>query len=102
MEFDNDHGPAVLTRPPKHLDYSLTGEETKRAIERGLAEAEWYQCPVPRATLRQLLERRDGPAIRDTILWFTLIIGCGYLTYVFWGHWYAALPYLVYATLYAS
>ncbi|HSV13631.1 MAG TPA: NADH:ubiquinone reductase (Na(+)-transporting) subunit F [Tepidisphaeraceae bacterium] len=102
MEFDNDHGPAVLTRPPKHLDYSLTGEETGRAIERGLAEAEWYQCPVPRATMRELLDRRNGPAIRDTIIWFTLIIGLGALTWWLWPSWWAALPYLAYATLYAS
>jgi len=33
-----------------------------------MAEADWYQCPVPRATLRQLLERRDGPAVRDTLI----------------------------------
>jgi MocE subfamily Rieske [2Fe-2S] domain protein len=96
------HDTAVLTKPPTHLDYSLTGENATRAIERGLAEAEWYQCPVPRATMRKLLERRDGPAIRDTLLWFTLILGSAYLTFVLWGSWWAALPYAVYAVLYAS
>ena len=45
-----DHGTAVLTQPPRKLDYSLTGEETHRAIERGLAEAEWY--PVPSSARR--------------------------------------------------
>ncbi len=49
-------GPA-LTTPPQHLDYSLTGANATFAVERGLAEADWYQCPVPRATMRQLLER---------------------------------------------
>jgi MocE subfamily Rieske [2Fe-2S] domain protein len=96
------HDTAVLTKPPTRLDYSLTGENATRAIERGLAEAEWYQCPVPRATMRKLLERRDGPAIRDTLLWFTLILGSAYLTFVLWGSWWAALPYAVYAVLYAS
>ena len=97
-----DHGTAVLTQPPRKLDYSLTGEESHRAIERGLAEAEWYQCSVPRATMRKLLERRNGPAIRDTILWFALIIGLAALTCYLWGSWWAILPYLAYATLYAS
>ena len=27
--------------------------------------------------MRELLERRDGPAIRDTLLWFALLIGAG-------------------------
>ena len=89
-------------RPPDILDYSLTGENASRAIELGLAEADWYQCPVPRATMRKLLERRDGPALRDTIIWFGLIIGFGYLTWTLWGTWWAVLPYVCYAVLYAS
>src|SRR6266700_8138036 len=107
LETDNGHGidgrgVAVLAKPPAKLDYSLTGEETHRAIERGLAEAEWYQSPVPRATMRKLLERRDGPAIRDTIIWFSLIIGSALFTWHLWPSWWACIPYLVYAVLYAA
>lgn len=98
---DNNHT-AVLAKPPQNLDYSLTGENAARAIERGLAEADWYQCPVPRATMRRLLERRDGPALRDTLLWFALILGSGYATFALWGSWWAAIPYALYAVLYAS
>ena len=97
-----DHDTVSTLRPPTKLDYSLTGESAARAIERGLAEAEWYQTPVPRATMRQLLERCDGPAIRDTIIWFGLIFGAAYATWVLWGSWWAAIPYLIYAALYAS
>jgi len=100
--MDTDHGAAALQRPPKHLDYSLTGENAARAIERGLAEAEWYQCPVPRAEMRLLLERRDGPALRDTMLWFALLLGSGCATWALWGSWWATLPYLVYAAIYAG
>ncbi|WP_438480692.1 NADH:ubiquinone reductase (Na(+)-transporting) subunit F [Oleiharenicola lentus] len=97
-----DHETVSTLRPPTKLDYSLTGESAARAIERGLAEAEWYQTPVPRATMRKLLERRDGPAIRDTLIWFGLILGAAYATWALWGSWWAAIPYLIYATLYAS
>ena len=62
----------VIPHSPLKLDYSLTGVNSTLAVEKGLAEADWYQCPVPRGTMRKLLERRDGPAIRDTILWFAL------------------------------
>ena len=44
-------------------DYGLVGFNARLAVERGLAEADWYQCPIPRETLRELLKRRDGPEI---------------------------------------
>ncbi len=102
MPHDNDPETLLLSRPPEHLDYSLTGENATRAVELGLAEADWYQCPVPRATMRKLLARRDGPAIRDTLVWFGLIFGFGVLTFILWGSWWAAFPYLAYAVLYGS
>ena len=84
------------------LDYSLTGVNSTSAIEKGLAEADWYQCDVPRAVMRSLLARRDGPAIRHTILWFALILGSGYASYASWGTWWFVIPYLIYSVLYAS
>lgn len=95
-------GAATIPAPPTKLDYSLTGVNATVAVERGLAEAEWYQSPVPRETMRSLLQRCDGPAIRDTILWFALILGSGFLTWKLWGTWWAILPYAVYSVLYAS
>jgi Na+-transporting NADH:ubiquinone oxidoreductase subunit F len=96
------HSANVLDTPIRRPDYSLTGLDSTLAIEKGLAEADWYQCAVPREAMRSLLLRRDGPAIRDTILWFALIIGTGYATYRLWGSWWAILPYAVYSMLYAS
>ena len=97
-----EHESLAVLPPPKKLDYSLVGENSRRAVEMGLAEADWYQCPVPRAVLRALLERRDGPALRDTALWFALIAGLGIGTALLWGSPWALLPYLAYAVLYAS
>jgi Na+-transporting NADH:ubiquinone oxidoreductase subunit F len=92
----------TVPKPPIDLDYTLTGVNSTLAVERGLAEAEWYQCPVPRETMRSLLQRRDGPAIRDTILWFALILGAGFMTWFLWGRWWAVIPYMIYSVLYAS
>ncbi|MFA7342767.1 MAG: NADH:ubiquinone reductase (Na(+)-transporting) subunit F [Terrimicrobiaceae bacterium] len=89
-------------KPPASLDYSLTGANATLAVEKGLAEADWYQCQVPRATMRKLLERRDGPALRDTALWFALIIGSGVAGYLLWGTWWAVIPFAIYGVLYAS
>jgi len=84
------------------LDYSLTGANAKRAIELGLAEAEWYQTPVPRAAMRQLLERRDTPAIRDTALLFLILFSAGCATVALWGTWWMVVPYLIYAVFYGT
>ncbi len=100
--MSDEQATGTLAKPPATLDYSLVGLNAARAIEKGLAEADWYQCPVPRDTLRRLLERRNGPALRDTLLWFALIGGFGYATYALWGTWWAALPYAAYAVLYGS
>jgi Na+-transporting NADH:ubiquinone oxidoreductase subunit F len=100
--MSHENGIQTLTKPPQHLDYSLVGENAARAVERGLAEADWYQCPVPRATLRKLLERRDGPALRDTLLLAVILLVSGGLTVHFWGTWWAVLPYLVYAVFYGT
>ena len=85
MDPELDHGTAVISRPPDRLGYTLNAGNSARAIELGLAEADWYQCPVPRATMRKLLARHDGPAVRDTIAWLALIIGSGWLTWELWG-----------------
>jgi len=61
----------------RRSDYSLVGKDTALAIEKGLADAKWYASPVPRDKMRELLERRDGPAIRDTLLWFALLFVFG-------------------------
>jgi len=97
-----EHESTAVMRPPDKLDYSLVGENASRAIELGLAEAEWYQCPVPRNVMRKLLERRDGPAIRDTFIWFALLFGFAAATVALWGSWWAVVPYLCYAVIYGS
>lgn len=95
---------AVQPPPPDtaKIDYSLIGVNSNLAVERGLAEADWYQCPVPRETMRKLLERRNGPAIRDTLLWFSMIGLSAWATIHWWGTWWAALAYLCYAVSYAT
>ena len=102
MKTDHMSGPALVMRPPNVLDYSLTGSNADRAVELGLAEADWYQTPIPRAELRELLQRRDGPAIRDTLILFGLLALTGYATAALWGSWWAAVPYFFYAVLYGT
>jgi fatty acid desaturase len=78
------------------------GLDTKRAEEIGLANAEWYACPISRKRLRELMQRRDGPAARDTLLWFALLIGTGTLGCLTWGTWWAVPWFVLYGVLYGS
>ena len=70
----------------KKRDYSLVGESTRRAIETGLASAEWYHTDVSRKTMKELMQRSDGPAIRDTIIWIVAILGSAAGAHLFLGH----------------
>lgn len=84
------------------LDYSLVGKTSEEAVERGLASATWYHSPISRDQFRALLTRRNGPAVRDTLLWFALILGTAYWGYLWWGSWWAIIPFALYGVLYAS
>jgi Na(+)-translocating NADH:ubiquinone oxidoreductase F subunit len=82
--------------------YILNETNSARAIEQGLAEADWYTSPIPKAELRKLLERRDGPALRDTILWFGLLLASGIGGFLLWGSWWAILPFAIYGVIYGT
>jgi fatty acid desaturase len=83
-------------------DYSITGPENERARERGLASAQWYECPIPRAVMKELMKRKDGPAIRDTLILFASLAVLGYVAFLSWGSWWAVPAFFVYGTFYAS
>jgi fatty acid desaturase len=83
-------------------DYSLTGPSAQHAIESGLAAAEWYHTDVPRKVMKQLMQRRDQPAIRDTIIWALLLIFLPILGIYLWGSWWSVPVWLVYGVIYGS
>ena len=86
----------------KTRDYSIVGEESAAAVTKGLAGADWYRCPISRDQLKTLTKRKDGPAIRDTLIWFTSLVASGGLAWEAWGTWWAVPAFFVYGTLYAS
>ena len=87
-------------------DYQLIGGAGERAVAGKLANAEWYKCPVPRTLMKSLMQRDDAHAIRDTALWYALIIGTGALFVFGWNAGWSAAAlfavYFAYATLYCS
>ena len=83
-------------------NYSLISTQTANAISSGLANANWYTCEVAREDMRKLLVRRDGPAIRDTLIWFSLLAISAYSLVMLWGSLWVIVPISVYGILYGS
>jgi fatty acid desaturase len=83
-------------------DYSLISAANAKAVEIGLANAEWYRTPIPRARLKELMKRKDGPATRDTILWIGAMIVTGGLGAWFWPSPWCIPFFAVYGVLYGS
>ena len=83
-------------------DYSLVGESAKRAIEIGLASAEWYHSDVSRKDMKELMQRSDGPAIRDTLIWLGALALSALGGIWFWGSWACVPFFFVYGVLYGS
>ena len=48
------------------------------------------------------MQRSDGPAIRDTIIWLAAFAVFGAGGYVFWGTWWAVPFFICYGVLYGS
>jgi fatty acid desaturase len=83
-------------------EYKLIGGAGERARAAGLVNATWYKCAVPRQAMKALMQRDDAHAIRDTLLWYALIVASGVLAYLSWGTWWALPAFFVYGTLYCS
>lgn len=96
--------PASVNKSDRQIphDYSLTGPSTQYAIETGLAAAEWYHSDIPRKTMKELMRRRDGPAVRDTIIWVALLVLTAWSGIALWGSWWAVPFWLAYGVLYGS
>ncbi|HWA47244.1 MAG TPA: fatty acid desaturase family protein [Dongiaceae bacterium] len=87
---------------PRRRNYSLVGPDARAAVESGLAGADWYRTEIPRKVMKELMQRSDAPAIRDTLIWLAAIAISAGGSVHFWGSWWC-LPFLVvYGVLYGS
>ncbi|MDI7861571.1 fatty acid desaturase family protein [Rhizobiaceae bacterium n13] len=90
------------SKPAAKRDYSMLGESARSAIETGLASAKWYHTEVPRKTMKELMQRSDGPAVRDTVIWLGSMIVFAGLAIWLWPSWWSVPFFLGYGVLYGS
>lgn len=83
-------------------DYSMLGADGARAVANGLAAADWYHTEVARKEMKALMQRSDAPAIRDTALYYGLMIGFAALGCALWPSMWSLPFWLAYGVLYGS
>ena len=83
-------------------DYNLLGRDSRYAEEHHLISAQWYQAPIPRQRLKELMRRSDTPAIRDTLIWIASFLVTGGLAVYFWPSLWSIPFFLAYGVLYGS
>ena len=93
---------ATISNDLVKRDYRLTGPESQRARERGLADARWFQPVVEPSVMRSLQERSDARASLDTTLWIAALIGAGLLAWWSLGSWWAVPAFALYGALYGG
>ena len=89
-----------MTAPDR--DYSLVGPESQRAVEAGLADAEWYRSPIGFAQLADLTGRSNLRAGADALLWVGLLVASGIWAWSSLGSWWAVPAFVVYGALYGG
>ncbi|MGI9645513.1 MAG: fatty acid desaturase [Ilumatobacteraceae bacterium] len=83
-------------------DYSMTGDDARRAVEQGLADAEWFRPHVDPDRLAELHERTNARGIAEAALWLVLLIGLGVAAVLAVGAWFAVPLFLAYGALYGG
>jgi fatty acid desaturase len=83
-------------------EYRLVGGAGDRAQAAGLVNASWYRCAVPRPLMKELMRRSDARAIRDTLLWYALIVATGLLAWWALGTAWALPAFALYGALYCG
>jgi len=83
-------------------NYCLTGPSTREAIEAGLVAATWYKTAIDRKTLKALMQREDSPALRDTVILFSVMSICVVAAIQLWPSWWSLPFWLAYGVLYGS
>ena len=83
-------------------DYSLLGEDAERAVQSGLAAAQWYHSDIPRPQMKALMKRSDQPALRDAVILFTAMILFAGMGIALWPTWWSLPFWLAYGVLYGS
>ena len=81
---------------------SLVGPDTKKAVEAGFDDAEWYRAPIDADRLKVLMVRRNGRPALDAVLWLALLGGAGTLAFFTLGTWWTIPAFAAFGALWGG
>lgn len=79
-------------------DYTLTGDAARAAIE----SPNWFRPDVDPVAIRDLMQKSDAIALRDTALWLGCMGVFATLAILLWPTWWSLPFWLAYGVLYGS
>lgn len=85
----------------KWKDYRLNAANSVQAEKRGLVSAHWFRCEVPRAQMKQLMQRSDAQGLRHMAIWLALLTASGVAAWQSHGSWWCLPAFFLYGTLYS-
>lgn len=83
-------------------DYSLTGDAAQRAVETASANPKWFRPDVDPKAIRELMQKSDAIALRDTVIWLGAMLMLAGLAVALWPSWWSTPFWLAYGVLYGS
>jgi len=85
-----------------NIDYQLSGDAGRVAVENGMANPKWFRPDVDPHDIRNLMQKSDAIAIRDTIIWLGMMIVTAGCAVTLWPSVWSVPFWLVYGVLYGS
>ena len=83
-------------------DYSLDGPSSELAVERGLANAEWFAPDIDPERLRELQARSNTRAAVEVVLWLVLLAAAGVWAHSTIWSWWSIPAFAAYGALYGG
>ncbi len=85
-----------------NTNYQLSGDTGRFAIENGTANPKWFRPDVEPHDIRNLMQKSDAIAIRDTAIWLGMMIVSAGCAVTLWPSVWSVPFWLVYGVLYGS
>ena len=85
-----------------NTDYQLSGDTGRLAIENGTANPKWFRPVVDPHDIRNLMQKSDAIAIRDTVIWLGMMIMTAGCAAILWPSVWSVPFWLIYGVLYGS
>ncbi len=83
-------------------NYKLSEEADSVAERDGLANPKWFRPDVDPIAIRELMQKSDVIALRDTLIWLGIMCLSACFAIALWPSWWSVPFWLIYGVLYGS